>query len=205
MHFIVVQNLTDYLLDEVLSRLELGKWVARAQSVCRAFKDSCSRIRSLRMVCTINFHDKAREGCEPGLLDAGNPHGEGKSGTSDTQEVCEGEGGGLTIEQLALALVPVAAQQQRGPVLFRDAVVGMLKNKSHLVQLRIEIEPKLQAKVVPENERRRTDHWLSDPNHLNKWIPFVQNTLQHLCIVDYGQQAIMRRTSIFKILSESCK
>lgn len=199
MYFIVVQNLPPYLLDEILNRLELAYWVARAQSVCKDFRESCKRIRSLRIVCTIKFHDEAREGCEPGLLDAGNPHGEGKSGTSDTQEVCEGECGGLTTNQLGLA------QQQRGPDLFRDVVVGMLENKSHLVQLRIEIESKLQAKAVPESERRRTDHWLSDPNHLNKWIHFVQNTLQHLCIVDYGQQAIMRRTSIFKILSETCK
>lgn len=174
--------------------------MARAQCVCKDFRDSCNRIRSLRIVCTIKFHDEAREGCEPGLLDAGNPHGEGKSGTSDTQEVCEGEGGGLTSEQI----VP-AQQQHREPVLFRDLVVNILENKRHLVQLRIEIEPKLQAKAVSEWERRRTDHWLSDPNHLTKWIHFVQNTLQHLCIVDYGQQAIMRRTPIFKILSENCK
>jgi hypothetical protein len=150
-------NLPAYLLDEILNRLELAYWVARAQSVCSDFRKSCNRIRSLRIVCTIKFHDEAREGCEPGLLDAGNPHGEGKSGTSDTQEVCEGEGGGLTSEQLIpeqqqLAPVLFPEQQQRAPVLFRDVVVGILKNKRHLVQLRIEIESKLQAIAVPESE-----------------------------------------------------
>lgn len=204
MHFVVVQSLPVYVLDEILHRLELANWVARAQSVCRSFRESCQRIRSLRIVCTIKFHDEAREGCEPGLLDAGNSHGEGKSGTSDSQDVCEGEGGGLKIEPIG-SVQQQQQQQQREPVYFRDVVVAILENKRYLVQLRIEIDSELQAKAVSDRERIRTDHWLSDPIHVMKWIPFVCNTLLHLCLVDYGQQAIMRRTSIIKILSENCK
>ncbi len=96
-------------------------------------------------------------------------------------------------------------QQLKQYTPFRQALEHDLKSKRCLIQLRIEIDPKLQSKSVPAEERRQCDLWLSDPLHLIKWVPSVGKTLQHLCIVDYGIQAIMRKSSILKILSQHCE
>ncbi|CAM6043156.1 unnamed protein product [Sphagnum compactum] len=87
---------------------------------------------------------------------------------------------------------------------FREAVEQGLKSKPCIQQLRIEIEPKLQSKSVDVNERQLTDHWLSDPHHLQRWVPFVGDTLQHVCIADYGPQAMTRQSPILKIFSQNC-
>ncbi|CAM6048914.1 unnamed protein product [Sphagnum compactum] len=89
-------------------------------------------------------------------------------------------------------------------LLFRQAVEQDLLTKSRVQQLRIEIEPKLQSKSVGADEREHSDFWLSDPVHLYIWVPSVAQTLQHLCIVDYGHQAIVRISPILKILSHYC-
>jgi hypothetical protein len=90
-------------------------------------------------------------------------------------------------------------------LLFRQAVEQDLLTKSRVQQLRIEIEPKLQSKSVGADEREQSDFWLSDPVHLHIWVPSVAQTLLHLCIVDYGHQAIVRVSPILKILSHYCK
>ena len=86
----------------------------------------------------------------------------------------------------------------------KDRILQCLKEKIGLQQLHIHVDPKLQAKTVPE-DRRKTDLWLSDPWFLRQCLPQMRSTLQHLCIVDYGQQAIIRSSSIIKILSQFCK
>jgi len=90
-------------------------------------------------------------------------------------------------------------------LLFRQAVEQDLLTKSRIHQLQIEIESKLQSKSVGADEREHSDFWLSDPDHLYNWVPSVAQTLQHLCIVDYGNQAIVRVSPILKILSQCCK
>jgi len=74
--------------------------------------------------------------------------------------------------------------------------------KLYVVQLRVEIELKLQSKSIPAEEQAL---WLSNPLQFKKWVPSTGNTLQHLCIIDYGQQAIMNQSSILEILSRYCE
>jgi hypothetical protein len=83
-----------------------------------------------------------------------------------------------------------------------QGMVQDLRRKLFLVQLRIEIDPKLQSKSVPAEEQALL---LSNPCQLKKWVPSTGNTLQHLCIIDYGQQAIMKTSSILEILSRNCE
>ncbi|XP_024359856.1 F-box/LRR-repeat protein At4g29420 isoform X1 [Physcomitrium patens] len=97
---------------------------------------------------------------------------------------------------------PNSGSQRRN---LKDTVVNIVSKKRHVERLRIEVEPRLQSKEVPENERRRTDFWMSDPYFVREWLPRLGATLQHLCIVDYGKQAIMRRSSVLKIISHNCK
>jgi hypothetical protein len=87
----------------------------------------------------------------------------------------------------------------------RKILQGMaqdLPTKLCLVQLRVEIDPKLQSKSVPAEEQALL---LSNPRQLKKWVPSTGNTLRHLCIIDYGQQAIMNQSSILEILSQNCE
>ena len=190
----LMQPLPQYIIDDVVNRLEDAKIIAVVETVSRDFLQAGRNVRSLRLVCTREFHDRARA---EGELSAehftaktegriGQTGGRGEASTSGSFQVSGNE------------------NENKFPR-FRDLVIKNVKPRPCLIQLRIEVEPRLQSKTVPEGERRRTDHWLSDPHHIIQWIPYVSRTLEHLCIVDYGQQAIMRRTSILKILSESCE
>jgi hypothetical protein len=77
-----------------------------------------------------------------------------------------------------------------------------LLSKLRVARLRIEIEPELQSKSVRKEEQAL---WLSNPLQLVKWVPSTAKSLQHLCIIDYGQQAIMKTSSILEILSRNCE
>jgi hypothetical protein len=77
-----------------------------------------------------------------------------------------------------------------------------LGSKLCVAELRVEIELKLQSKAIPAEEQTLL---LSNPRQLMKWVPRTGNTLQHLCIIDYGQQAMMKTSSILKILSRHCE
>jgi hypothetical protein len=47
---------------------------------------------------------------------------------------------------------------------------------------------------------------MTDPLFVNKWIRYVQSSIQHLCIMDYGQQAIMSlQYSILTFISQTCE
>ncbi len=100
---------------------------------------------------------------------------------------------------------PSSNNKKVEPIFFRHLVPEILRKTKCIARLWIEIDSKLQSKKVPDGERVFTDHWLTDPLKVNKWIPSVQATLQDLCIVDYGQQAISRPSSILAILSQTCK
>ncbi len=93
----------------------------------------------------------------------------------------------------------------REPIKFRRIVPTILRETECVTQLRLEIEPNLQLKVVPPSERKESDHWLTDPLFVKTWISSIQATLQHLCIVDYNQQAFSRRSNLVTILSETCE
>ena len=193
-----------YILEDILNRLENAKDVSNARLVCKAFRAAGSRVRSLRIVCLIKYHDLAR----------------GDRSENEVVSVDKWSGAIANVE------TPVASFTDRGakgeakdraessstnppdtvePFIFRTSVEKTLSWTKCISQLRIEIEAKLQSKIVPESERRKTDFWLSDPLHVKIWIISVKSTLQHLCVVDYGQQAIMRRTTILTILSQNCE
>ncbi|KAG0601366.1 hypothetical protein M758_11G104800 [Ceratodon purpureus] len=177
-----IQSAPQYLLEDIINRLEDARIIANVQLVCKDFWGAGNRVRSLRFIVLDVYHERARtidvSSLRTGIL------GQSNGGEASTSR----------------------DPQYGGPQLrFKDQLVKILEKKHFLVQLRVEVESKLQAKTVPEDEKRRTDFWISDPYFVKKWIPSMKLTLEHLCIVDYGQQAIMRRSTIIKILSENCK
>lgn len=191
----LMQPLPQPILDDIVNRVGDAKDIAVIETASKDLLLAGRNVTSVRLVCGIEYHDRARVEGDKSAEElsaktegrSGQIGGGGEASTSGSSQVSENE------------------KKKKEFLLFRDLVIKIVKQKHNLIQLRIEIESKLQSKTVPEKERRRTDHWLTDPHHLNKWIPFVSRTLEHLCIVDYGQQAIMRRTSILKILSNECE
>ncbi len=92
-------------------------------------------------------------------------------------------------------------EKQPMPKIWQEMAQDLL-SKQCVVQLRVEIELELQSKSVPMEEQAL---WLMNPLQLKKWVPSTGRTLQHLCIIDYGQQAIMKTSSILEILSRYCE
>ncbi|KAG0557192.1 hypothetical protein KC19_11G109000 [Ceratodon purpureus] len=182
MDFPMCLLLPRYLLEDILNRLEDAREIAKAQCVCKEFLDAGNDIRSLRIIVLDIYHEQARN------IDLRSLRSQ-MPGTSN--------GGEASTSQ--------SKQDGNPPLKFKDQMVQILVKKRNLVQLRFEVDSRLQSKAVPEDEKRRTDFWISDPYFVRKWIPAMKSTLEHLCIVDYGQQAIMRRSSIIKILSQYCK
>ncbi|XP_024367979.1 F-box/LRR-repeat protein At4g29420 isoform X1 [Physcomitrium patens] len=87
----------------------------------------------------------------------------------------------------------------------KDNMGKFLLRRRCIEQLHIEVDPMLQSKEVPDNKRSRTDFWMSDPCFVSGWSRHLGATLQHLCMVDYGKQAVLRKSSILQILSQNCK
>jgi len=177
--FIDWNQLPVYVLQDILNRLEDARVLAIAQLVCRDFGEAGNQVRSLRLTVLESQHARARNRNVFDLRSL-------KSGISDGAESS-------------------SARDERSKLKMKDQMVKILITKRCIQQLRIEVEPKLQAKTVPEDEKRRTDFWLSDPLFVRKWLPALHITLEHVCLVDYGQQAIMRRSDIIRVFSYSCK
>ncbi|XP_024393451.1 uncharacterized protein [Physcomitrium patens] len=192
-----VLTLPSYLLEDIFNRLEIASAIAIASCACRSFREAGRRVQSIRLICLSKYHEIARAGVTsnpPSTLTLKDGKGESSASGAEASK-------GVT----QFVSSDDESGDERIFVVFREVVVGFLQKKPNLVQLRIEIEAELQSHPVPETERTRTDFWLSDPQHLKRWVPSVRSTLKHLCIVDYGQQAIVRRTTILAVLSQNCK
>lgn len=166
-----------YILTEILNRVEDAVDISKCQLVCKDFRDAGKSVRSLRILVLNDYHENARSSIHMKSLSLAESS---TAGSSNTKKV-----GGPTL-----------------PI--KEMIVRFLKGKDCLLQLRLEIDPKLQAKSVREDERQKTDFWMSDHRFLKQCVNPFASTLQHLCIVDYGQQSIMRKSSIMSILSVTC-
>jgi hypothetical protein len=220
-----LQTLPPCLIEEIINRLENARNIALARCVCKSFNNAAAQVKSIRIVCLKEYHDRLRpvtpvpttnnnlnSNPNPNPNDRAESSAAGSTSSSSSHTVnnntlattTNNNNNDETKRHALLPSVPLVLNERKA-LMFREVVVKVLKNKPCLVQLRIEIEPRLQSKPVPEGERRKTDHWLSDQLYLKQWIPSVKYTLQHLCIIDYAQQAIMRRTQILKLLSLHCE
>ncbi|XP_024403653.1 F-box/LRR-repeat protein At4g29420 isoform X2 [Physcomitrium patens] len=166
------------IVEDILDRVGDAKDILNVQLVCKYFWGIGENIRSVRIVVLNRFHERARRSTGSLAL-------EEKPSIAGSPE--------------SLTDAPKSAST------IKHKIVKFLENKLRLEQLHIEIEPMLQAKSVPEDERRRDDFWMSDPGFLNQCVARAGSRLQHLCVVDYGQQAIMRKSSILRIVSQSCE
>jgi hypothetical protein len=209
--------------------------VAKVRGVCKIFNEAGKNVASIRYVCREVDHEKARrkktiastpsqsdkaEASERDL-DENIPEDVTTQRDAEVSEIDDKEYdshdgklpeiGNEDIPGKSRDGIPgfksigklVEGSQQE--LLFRQVVEQDLRTKPRIHQLRIEMEPKLLYKSVGADEREHSDFWLSDPDHLHIWVPSVAQTLQHLCIVDYGYQAMFRVSPILKILSHYCK
>ncbi|CAM6059070.1 unnamed protein product [Sphagnum tenellum] len=98
-------------------------------------------------------------------------------------------------------------EARTGPLVrvpFKQAVMNMVQQVKRIEHLKLEIEPEMQANPFQKDEIHLKDFWLSEPYFVIAWAQAVGPSLQHLSLVDYGQQAIMCTTPIIRILAETC-
>jgi len=186
-------QITRDVADAMFSRMEDARDIARARRVCTGFNKAGKNVRSVCYVVRetrtkANAAERAKHNymlnCKSRTAASEN-EGFGQKGLDHT---------GCTEQPMKRIIMPT-----------RQVVEHDLRSKPWIRQLRIEIEAKLQSESVRLKRSQQTDLWLSDPGHLFKWVPSAGKTLQHLCIVDYGQRAIMNRPSILEILSRYCE
>ena len=177
---VYLRDLPSHVIEYILNLVEDARSIAWIQFLGKDWRDAGKNVRSLRVIVLDVYHERARDNNSAKSLES---DGAGPSTSGSVQ--------------------PKTVGPWDKP--FKERFCNIVKDKHCIVQLRIEVEGKLQSKTVPEGERRRTDFWLTDPWFLRQWLPSMGPTLQHLCIIDYGQQAIMRRSNIIKILSMSCE
>lgn len=87
---------------------------------------------------------------------------------------------------------------------FKETVTSVLGRLNGVEDLRLEIGEKIQGQKYKQEELDKTSLWLSERSFVSKWVPFVSRTLQHLCLVDYGQQAIFKPSPLLQTLSSLC-
>jgi hypothetical protein len=184
-----------HVKESIFPYLENPRDMARTRCVCKSWNDVGKNVSSVSYVCREKDYETRRKqnACEKALhmylsnclsqTAASENEGFGHKGLDHTG--CK--------EQLIKRMD------------YRQVLEHDLRSKPCISQLRIEIEPELQSKSVPWTKRQQTYLWLSDPCHLLKWVPKAGITLQHLCIVDYGQQAMTKKSYILKILSQNCE
>jgi hypothetical protein len=191
-----LQNLF-HLIDWIFPHLEDSRDIACTRCVCKSSNEAGKNVRSVRYVCREKDYETRRKenACERALRMYISNHA---SQTAASENEGFGHKGldhtGCKEQLMKRIIMP-----------FRQVVEHDLRSKSCICQLRIEIEAELQSKSVPWKKRQQTDLWLSDPCHLFNWVPSAGKTLQHLCIVDYGQQAMTKKSYILKILSQNCE
>jgi 7,8-dihydro-6-hydroxymethylpterin-pyrophosphokinase len=193
-----LQNLLD-VTDMLFSYLEDPRDIANARRVCKSLNKAGKNVTS---VCYVVRETRRKENACVRAKDGYIENAYERAKRSDIwnckSRTAASEKGldhtGCTEQPMKRIIMPT-----------RQVVEHDLRSKPWIRQLRIEIEAKLQSESVRWKRSQQTDLWLSDPGHLFKWVPSAGKTLQHLCIVDYGQRAIMYRPSILEILSRFCK
>ncbi|BBN12014.1 hypothetical protein MPTK1_5g16780 [Marchantia polymorpha subsp. ruderalis] len=88
---------------------------------------------------------------------------------------------------------------------FKETLLNVVNNLKCVERLRFEIEDDVQANRFKEDVLEKNSLWLSEGPYLEKWLPRVGDTLQHLTLIDYGQQAIFQTTPLLQLLSVHCK
>lgn len=166
-----------YLVEAISNRREDASYIALDQLLCTDWLDAGNNVQSLRVAVSVRVwarDNSARMSLEP---DGAGPRAVG---------FFQSETGGRLGKP------------------FKEQFLKIMKNKDHIVQLRIIVEAKLQSKIVPEGDNHGADFWQTDPWFLKQWLPGMGLSPQHLSIVDYEQQAILRRSSIISA-SMSCE
>jgi hypothetical protein len=183
-----------HVKESIFPYLENPRDMARTRCVCKSWNDVGKNVSSVSYVCREKDYETRREenACERALrMYITNL----KSKTAASQNEGFGHKG---LDHTGCKEQPIKR------IDFRQVLEDDLRSKPCISQLRIEIEPELQSKSVPWPKRQQIYLWLSDPCHLLNWVSKAGITLQHLCIVDYGQQAMTKKSYILKILSQNC-
>jgi hypothetical protein len=198
---------------EILNRVADARGLASCMATSRSMKQAVKSVQSLNLICRKRDYEITRalnpvkppspysddeDDMDSDESDEEEEHSDSDSDEED-DECCGGSasGAGPSRESSSSSI-----SQDHVP--FKNACLQMLKHADKVEKLRLEIEPEMQANPFQKDEIHLVDFWLSEPAFARKWVDLCSRTLQHLSLVDYGQQAIMRQSPILRILSEKC-
>lgn len=207
-----MQILPLHVQVEVLNWVRDARDLANCMAASKTMKEAVQYVQTLNLVCRKRYYDLARErnpvrppssDDEDADSDAADYEEESDNDSdselddSDSDDCC-----GSSHDRSAMHCDNGSKQQY---VTFKQGCLNMLKSTVGVQQLRMEIEPEMQANPFQKEEIHLMDFWLTEPTFVRKWIDTCSRSLQHLCLVDYGQQAIVRQTPVLRILSQNCK
>lgn len=203
-----LQVLPLHMHVKILNCVKDARDLANCMAVSKGMYDAVRYIQNLNLVCLKKYYHLQRERCPIRAAANSDDEDEAEEEETDVENDDEDERGkdddccgGSTPRQFP----PPHACQYPHHIPFKQVCLDMLEHADTVEQLRIEIEPEMQANPFQKDELHLVDFWLSEPMFVRKWVSHCSQSLQHLCLVDYGQQAIMRQSPIVRILSEHCK
>jgi hypothetical protein len=200
---------------EILNKVADARGLASCMATSRSMKQAVKSVQSLNLICRKRDYEITRalnpvkppspysddeDDMDSDESDEEEEEHSDSDSDEEDDECCGGSASGADPSRESSS-----SSISQGHVPFKNACLQMLKHADKVEKLRLEIEPEMQANPFQKDEIHLVDFWLSEPAFARKWVELCSHTLQHLSLVDYGQQAIMRQSPILRILSEKCK
>jgi hypothetical protein len=196
------------VLSDIINRVEDARDLANCMATSKALSDAVKQVNTLHLVCLKHYYDLARERfpirppCS--YLESEEDEHCYEMASSSQDSCCAGRHYTPSPRHCSSS-----SSEHHVPLIrhvsFKSACLNMLTHVNDVERLRIEVDQEMQANQLIKEEIHMVDFWLSEPMFVRKWTSACGHSLQHLTLVDYGQQAIMRQTPILRILSETCR
>lgn len=212
-----------HVISDIINKVKDARDLANCMATSKTMNEAVQQVRCLNLVCRKRYYDLARERfpvrppCsysdsdeEDDEIDSDSEESEEEEDEDDCCEISRSQAKSSAKFQDGCCGKSASFSNSTSPqrpvhVPFKNACLNMLQRLDSVQQLRIEVDQEMQANQLLKEELHMVDFWLSEPMFVSKWVSLCSHSLQHLTLIDYGQQAIMRQSPIVKILSEKCK
>ncbi|XP_024384501.1 F-box/LRR-repeat protein At4g29420 isoform X1 [Physcomitrium patens] len=216
----VEEALPIHVLSDIINKVKDARDLANCRATSKTMKEVVREVRCLNLVCLKRYYELARKRypvrpqCsysdtedEDDMIESDSDESEEDEDDDDCCEMSQvnsnrGYQNGCCANSSSFSN---SSLQHTDNVSFKNACLKMLRCVGKVEQLRIEVDQEMQDNPLLKEEIHMVDFWLSEPMFVRKWVYSCGHSLQHLTVIDYGQQAIMRQSPILRILSEQCK
>lgn len=218
------EALPHHVLSDIINRVEDARDLANCMATSKSMNEAVSQVRTLTLICKKQYYDLARKrfpvhpcsysDSEDDDDEEEEEQSEEEEEEEDTESENEEEDESENEDccEMSKAMSMSSCGKYSPPhcrpfpvhVSFKNACLNMLRHVDSVEELRIEVDQEMQGNMLLKEEIHMVDFWLSEPMFVRKWVSECRQSLKHLTLVDYGQQAIMRQSPIVRILSETC-